>query len=69
LIASVKPNLQGATFYDLGSGTGKLLVAASMCYPFEKCNNKTSSGVGIEILNSLFEESVKLRQKILESKQ
>jgi len=25
-------------FYDLGSGSGKVLFAASLCFPFAKCN-------------------------------
>ena len=33
-------------FYDLGSGTGKGILAASLCFPFEKCS-------GIEFLEGL----------------
>lgn len=35
-----------ATFYDLGSGSGRVIIAASLLFPFAKC-------IGIEILASL----------------
>lgn len=41
----------GAKFYDLGSGSGRPVVAAALLYPFESCT-------GIEILPGLFNLSV-----------
>ena len=40
----------GGVFVDLGSGVGRAVFAAAMLHDFKKC-------VGIEILQSLFEES------------
>lgn len=37
-------------FYDLGSGTGKAVIAAALTQPFSKC-------VGIELLPSLYKAS------------
>lgn len=34
-------------FYDLGSGSGKVLFAAALCYPFAKCNDLLKVGIGI----------------------
>jgi hypothetical protein len=31
---------QNEVFYDLGSGSGKVLFAASLCYPFAKCKER-----------------------------
>jgi SAM-dependent methyltransferase len=39
--------VRGGTFYDLGCGTGKPLLAAATLYPFDVC-------IGIEILEGLF---------------
>lgn len=36
----------GGVFYDLGSGAGKGVIAASLLHPFERC-------CGIELLDSL----------------
>ena len=41
-------DLQPGNFYDLGSGSGKGVLAASLIYPFDKC-------IGIESLNGLNE--------------
>ena len=30
-------DLQPGNFYDLGSGSGKGVLAASLIYPFDKC--------------------------------
>jgi SAM-dependent methyltransferase len=40
----------GLVFYDLGSGTGKAVMAARFAYDFSKC-------IGIEILTSLHEQA------------
>eukprot|EP00903_Cladosiphon_okamuranus_P013695 g12752.t1 len=47
--------LQGAggTFYDIGSGTGKPVIAAAILHPFHRV-------VGIEILEGLYSTSVEL---------
>eukprot|EP00752_Nemacystus_decipiens_P006915 g6209.t1 len=47
--------LQGAggTFYDIGSGTGKPVIAAAILHPFDRA-------VGIEILEGLYSTSVEL---------
>ena len=34
-------------FYDLGSGSGKVLFAASLCHPFAKCKYIATEGKGI----------------------
>lgn len=44
----------GGTFYDIGSGTGKSVVAAALLHPFDYVG-------GIEILEGLFSASEELR--------
>lgn len=46
----------GGVFYDLGSGTGKAVVAAALIHNFSKC-------CGIELLPDLFSLSLKLKEK------
>lgn len=41
----------GEIFYDLGSGTGKAVIAAALLYDFSKC-------IGIEILPALYQSSL-----------
>lgn len=53
-------------FYDLGSGSGKVLFAASLCYPFRTCSSPPHAGKGIEFLESLYKTSVELKRKIEE---
>jgi hypothetical protein len=36
-IRNYKPLGEEEIFYDLGSGSGKVLFAASLCHPFRKC--------------------------------
>ena len=48
-------------FYDLGSGTGKAVVAAALLYPFNK-------SIGIELLPSLHEQSIKVLQQFQEKR-
>ena len=43
-------HLKEGNFYDLGSGSGKGVIAASLVYPFKKC-------IGIELLESLYKIS------------
>jgi hypothetical protein len=50
---NVKP---GGTFYDLGSGTGKALMAARLTRDFRRC-------IGIEILEGLHQAAVKVVDK------
>lgn len=45
VLGAAKPQ-EGDVFYDLGSGTGKALLEAALCFPFSKC-------VGIELLGGL----------------
>jgi hypothetical protein len=45
----------GGIFYDLGSGTGKGVIAAAVLHSFEKC-------VGIEILEGLHDISVQVKE-------
>lgn len=45
----------GEIFYDLGSGIGKAVVAASLLHNFSKC-------CGIELVRSLFEISGKVKE-------
>jgi len=44
----------GGVFYDLGSGAGKGVLAASLLHPFDKC-------CGIELLESLHEMGLELK--------
>lgn len=45
-------------FYDLGSGSGRIVIAAALLYPFE-------AYIGIELLHSLFSISVEVKEKFL----
>jgi tRNA1(Val) A37 N6-methylase TrmN6 len=56
-LARLRPLSEEEIFYDLGSGSGKVLFAASLCHSFRKC-------VGIEYLESLYSISVELRDQI-----
>lgn len=42
--------IEGEIFYDLGSGTGKAVILASLLFGFSKC-------IGIEVLKDLYETS------------
>ncbi|CAG9333248.1 unnamed protein product [Blepharisma stoltei] len=46
----------GGVFYDLGSGTGKGVIAGAMLHNFNRC-------VGIEILEGLYNVSVQQKQE------
>lgn len=46
----------GGIFYDLGSGTGKAVVAAALVHNFSKC-------CGIELVPDLFRLSLQLKEK------
>lgn len=60
ILSKVEPK-EGEIFYDLGSGTGKAVVLASLLFEFSKC-------VGIEILKDLYDTaraiSVRLESEI-----
>jgi len=45
---------RGGTFYDLGHGTGKAVVAAAVLHNFDQC-------IGFEILESLFSISLDMQ--------
>ena len=47
--------IKEGNFYDLGSGTGKAVIAAALCFPFRKC-------VGIEFLEILFGISTDIKK-------
>ena len=47
---------EGGVFYDLGSGTGKGVVAAALLHNFDECR-------GIEILDSLSQISLSMQEK------
>ena len=47
--------IRDGVFYDLGSGTGKAVVAMSLIHPFKKC-------VGIEYLETLYDLSQEVKQ-------
>lgn len=55
LLEEAKPK-PGEVFYDLGSGAGKAVFAAALCYDFSKC-------CGIEYLNSLHALAQKIHSK------
>jgi len=46
----------GGTFVDLGSGTGRGVFAAALLHNFDKC-------IGIEILQGLYQASIKILNK------
>lgn len=46
----------GGVFYDLGSGTGRAVVAAALLHGFERC-------VGFEVLRGLHEAAVRVRDR------
>lgn len=48
----------GGIFYDLGSGVGKGVIAASLLHSFESCK-------GIELLHSLHKMSLELKEIVL----
>lgn len=48
------PEGQGGTFVDLGSGSGKGVLAAALMHNFDRC-------IGIEILEGLYKQSVDLK--------
>jgi len=50
-------NLEQKVFYDLGSGTGKAVVAASLLKNFRK-------SVGIELLDPLYQISLEMQQAL-----
>ncbi|CAD8090348.1 unnamed protein product [Paramecium sonneborni] len=56
----VQPN-KGGVFYDLGSGIGKSVIAASLMHQFDICK-------GIEYLHSLHEQACKLKQEVEKQK-
>lgn len=43
--------MPGGAFYDLGSGTGKAVLAAALLHDFDECK-------GIEIADSLYDVSM-----------
>jgi SAM-dependent methyltransferase len=51
------PKPRQGIFYDLGSGSGRIVVAASLLYPFKEL-------VGIEILGSLVDISVDVKENL-----
>lgn len=51
---------QRGVFYDLGSGTGKAVILASMLKGFDKC-------VGVELLQDLHESAVRVQQEFEQS--
>jgi precorrin-6B methylase 2 len=55
LLATTQPKA-GEIFYDLGAGAGKAVFCAALLYPWKKC-------VGIEILPSLYQESLMQLEK------
>ncbi|CAG9328336.1 unnamed protein product [Blepharisma stoltei] len=46
----------GGVFYDLGSGSGKCVIAAALLHNFQKC-------VGLELLHSLYDISLNMKEK------
>ncbi|CAD8177971.1 unnamed protein product [Paramecium pentaurelia] len=52
---------KGGVFYDLGSGIGKSVIAASLMHQFNICK-------GIEFLHSLHEQACKLKEEVEKQK-
>ncbi|MDR1425661.1 MAG: methyltransferase domain-containing protein [Rickettsiales bacterium] len=48
---------RASVFYDLGSGTGKVVIGAALLLP------KLKKIIGIEIVETLFDTSVQIREK------
>lgn len=57
LLSLCQPDEQ-TVFYDLGSGTGKAVVACALVYPVKKCH-------GIELLGPLHDCAIKIQQELL----
>eukprot|EP01040_Poterioochromonas_malhamensis_P005978 gene5978-6425_t len=55
---NLMPPAGSGRFYDLGSGSGRIIIAAALLYPFE-------AYIGIELLHSLFSISVEVQEKFL----
>ncbi len=55
IITDAEPG-QGTVFYDMGSGTGKAVLLATMLFPFSKC-------IGIELVDSLYNTSVSILKR------
>lgn len=62
LAISIARPKEGGVFYDLGSGVGKGVIAASLLHTFKICR-------GIELLTSLYQMSVQLREHIQQNAQ
>lgn len=58
ILAAVNPK-PGEVFYDLGSGTGKMLIYAAFLHPFSKV-------VGVELLPELHEAAVEIGKRYKE---
>ncbi len=56
ILSITKPKVN-EVFYDLGSGTGKAVVIASLCFPF-------SRSIGVEYLKELYETSAEVLKKM-----
>ncbi|OGK50722.1 hypothetical protein A3B50_04450 [Candidatus Roizmanbacteria bacterium RIFCSPLOWO2_01_FULL_40_42] len=55
ILSQVNPQ-KDEVFYDLGSGTGKAVLAASLFFPFSKT-------VGVELLDDLYDASQQVLQR------
>lgn len=55
---NLMPPTGSGRFYDLGSGSGRIIIAAALLYPFD-------AYIGIELLHSLFSISVEVQEKFL----
>ena len=56
ILKDVNPQ-EGEVFYDLGSGTGKAVIAAALLFPFSKT-------VGIELLDDLYDASIHVLERL-----
>ncbi len=56
MLKEVDPQ-KGEVFYDLGSGTGKAVIAAALLFPFSKV-------VGIELLDDLYDASIRVTERL-----
>jgi hypothetical protein len=56
IIQLAKPK-KGEVFYDLGSGTGKPVIIAALCFDFSACK-------GIELLEPLYTLSIQVQKEL-----
>ncbi|KAL4461311.1 hypothetical protein ABPG72_006572 [Tetrahymena utriculariae] len=61
---------EGGIFYDLGSGVGKGVLAASLLHQFHRCTGiellESLHNMGLQLKNSILEQSEQIVQEVIE---